>query len=116
MGSALIRKLAEMKPLPMPTELSGLKHLPNLKRVREERGLTREDLAHCTGISISVIQRAEGGIATHNGFGITLYTAIAIAEVLGTGLDELTGLCSSKKPKTIHDNLIETVTNYGVKR
>lgn len=114
--AALVEKLARMKPLPMPA-LSGLDYLPNLTKVRRKKGLTREELAHSAGVNEKTIRRAEGAINTTNGCGLSLHTAVAIAEALGTGLDELIGTekRTPPPPAQAHEQLKRSITNWRPK-
>lgn len=56
----------------------------NLKKLREEKGLTQYDLAYKLAISPNAVYRMERGTMT-----ISVPTALAISEILGCTLDEL---------------------------
>ncbi len=56
----------------------------NLKRIREEKGLSQMQLARMVGISQGMIAQVERGSKT-----LTLPTAKAIVDKLGCTLDDL---------------------------
>jgi transcriptional regulator with XRE-family HTH domain len=55
-----------------------------LERIRQERNLSQAELAALAGVTPSAISQAEGG---HRG--LSLDTLVALAERLGTGVDDL---------------------------
>lgn len=57
----------------------------NLKRIREDRGLTQQQLADLVAVSKPMICRVERG--TKN---LTVQLATQLAEALGCDLDDLT--------------------------
>jgi transcriptional regulator with XRE-family HTH domain len=56
-----------------------------LRRLREMRGLTLRDLGKASGVSFSVISRAENGHLEDTSFG----TVKAVCAALGVTIDEL---------------------------
>lgn len=58
----------------------------NLKRIREEKGMSQSELSRASGISQSMIAQAERGTKA-----LTLITAKLLVDVLGCKLDDLIG-------------------------
>jgi len=56
----------------------------NIRKIREEKGITREKLAFMAGASVTAIQNYEKGKQSP-----TIGVALRIAKVLGVSLDEL---------------------------
>jgi len=56
----------------------------NIRKIREEKGITREKLAFMAGASVTAIQNYEKGKQSP-----TIGVAMRIAKVLGVSLDEL---------------------------
>jgi transcriptional regulator with XRE-family HTH domain len=59
----------------------------NMRRCREERGLTQKQLASRAGISDSTISTIENGRSSS-----TLFTVCALADALGISVPEYIGL------------------------
>lgn len=56
----------------------------NIRRNRQEKGLTQEELAEAAGLSLKMVQKIEGGQK-----GSRMETVIRIAETLGVSLGSL---------------------------
>jgi transcriptional regulator with XRE-family HTH domain len=67
----------------------------NLRRIRNEKGLTQEDLAYDSGISLSQIARIETGKLN-----TSICTVVALAEALKIDPSELMKFPSEKKKKS----------------
>jgi transcriptional regulator with XRE-family HTH domain len=77
-----------------PTTLTQ-RFMGNVRRLRDELGLSAADLANATGISRAVIANAESGRKDT----VTLDEAYAYARALGTSIDYLAELVG---PRCIH--------------
>ena len=60
-----------------------------IRRLREQRGLTRPELARMAGIRVSAIHAVETG--TRYGRRLTLETGVKLARALNVSLDFLAG-------------------------
>lgn len=63
----------------------------NLKRIREEKGMSQSELSRASGISQSMIAQAERGTKA-----LTLITAKILVDALGCKLDDLIGNTGQK--------------------
>ena len=59
--------------------------MPPLKRIRNEKGMTRKELASLTGVSASTIILLENGTT----YDPKVYTVQRLADALGVRFDEL---------------------------
>ena len=57
----------------------------SIRRNRQEKGLTQEELAEAAGLSLKMVQKLEGGQK-----GFRMETVIRIAETLGVSIGSLT--------------------------
>lgn len=89
----------------------------SIRRNRQEKGLTQEDLAEAAGLSLKMVQKIEGGQK-----GFRMETVIRIAETLGVSLgsladmqgeDERTLSCREMFYELVRDKSIEEV-RYAV--
>ena len=89
----------------------------SIRRNRQEKGLTQEELAEAAGLSLKMIQKLEGGQK-----GFRMETVIRIAETLGVsigsladmqGEDEKTVSCQEMFYELIRDKTIEEI-RYAV--
>lgn len=89
----------------------------SIRRNRQEKGLTQEDLAEAAGLSLKMVQKIEGGQK-----GFRMETVIRIAETLGVSLgsladmqgeDERTLSCREMFYELVGDKSIEEV-RYAV--
>ena len=71
-----------------------------LKRLREQKGITQEKLAHVSGAGIRTIQRAEGGQSIRN------ETAAFIADALAVPITELRIEATPETVDETRDNVI----------
>ncbi|MBQ0037297.1 MAG: helix-turn-helix transcriptional regulator [Clostridiales bacterium] len=74
----------------------------NIKRLREEKGMTLKELAETIGVSpqaVSAYQKA----GTENGKAPTLDKAIDLASALGVSIGELCGSTGATEEKTLGD-------------
>lgn len=74
---------------------------------RKKKGLTQEQLAGLTHVTVRTIQRIESGESRPRS-----YTVKAIAEVLGTSFEELT--TADTENKNTLDHPINAVPTYGI--
>jgi transcriptional regulator with XRE-family HTH domain len=71
------------------------RYLPaNIKRIREERGLTQEQLAEAAGLSVATVQVLESARANP-----TAEVLLAVAKALRSKLDPLFKRCEMPKVK-----------------
>lgn len=62
----------------------------NLQRLRLERGLSQERLAHLAGLSAYTVQKFEKGESKPGSpMNPRMFTLIALAEILGTSIEQL---------------------------
>lgn len=66
-------------------------YLRNLRSIRKQHKLSREKLAELADCDIMTIRRAEVGHIGAKHTGIQLHSAVAIADALGVGMDDLLG-------------------------
>jgi transcriptional regulator with XRE-family HTH domain len=74
----------------MPTSLPE-----SLKRLRKERGLTQQKLAHEAGVSLIVVTSVEQGVTKDP----SMSSLVKLADVLGVSIDQLIGRTSPKRSK-----------------
>ena len=67
----------------------------SIRRNRQEKGLTQEELAEAAGLSLKMVQKLEGGQK-----GFRMETVIRIAETLGVSIGSLTDM-QEKDEKTV---------------
>ncbi len=89
----------------------------SIRRNRQEKGLTQEELAEAAGLSLKMIQKLEGGQK-----GFRMETVIRIAETLGVsigsladmqGEDEKTVSCREMFYELVRDKTVEEI-RYAV--
>ena len=61
--------------------------MTNLRRLREERGLSRSQLAEASGVSVRMIEQYELGIRSINGS--AALTVYKLAQALGCTVEDL---------------------------
>lgn len=86
--------------------------LPNLRKIREAKGLTRPQLCDMADVNEHTIKRAEGALKGKFAGGITLYNACQIADALGVSLDLLAGRTEPVNVFQQHQNLTHSIMSY----
>lgn len=80
--------------------------LDNLKKLKEQRGLSYNEIAELSGVSLATVNRIFNGGTTNPG----LDTIVPIVIALGGSLDELTGIKEGKSGSSLVE---QAMANYA---